>query len=636
MATKADQWSDPQTRISFGRDVAVAAQLQGIPLSSLAKNTFTPPELLWEILEGIARLTDEQVDKICLELKLGQYVLFEQYPHNTARVQCLAQKIPKERNILTKFDVIAQPTKDMEGVEVMKLGLTDAQLSAPERRDAFAANLRQCLQLLEMKPESIALRAEFTNEQVNAILRSGFALTNEAITAICHEIGLSASDMLTDYVSDGERLQKLQWKLQQAGKLSAPSADDGSPEAEGADQARIPCAAQPFTEGSMPSWDDGDFIATFTNGDTFDLRNKQLRPSICQRLRTVNPYKSLVELLRNTDGMENKNPSWFNNAEDSKVLIYGTQLESFAEAVDASVYWLLTGEADPNGPTEEEPAGEYPEPDGEEPTEEPATTDSPVDDELVETLDTTMGEDIAELYGGHTGEANNPPTHQRDGEDAMEDDEANDADMAETSRELTWNDDVAITSDGRSFDIKTKDMRAMIIGRIRTLLRGKDMKIVKLFENAGMSEKPSGWINGVERGSSRIKQAEFLALCEALDVEPYDVLDGSAIPITASAGRGKVVEKVISIPAITEAEVQEYFRQQVLNKGTKLAEGIEIGELLDLAANPQSADWVEAFLTLTANGANVKKDIEALKKAFTSKHPILRIIMLRAIADAVS
>ena len=242
-----------------------------------------------------------------------------------------------------------------------------------------------------------------------------------------------------------------------------------------------------------------------------------------------------------------------------------------------------------------------------------------------------LPDEEAELEDGKEEAEIDPPASQEEGPaptSSAEDQSAN------TS--LSWSEDdtVATGPGGKTFDLKEKKVRSDIMGRFRTLLAEAEMTITTLLADSGI-DKTSGWFGSVEKGNSRIFGKEFLALCDVVDVEPSEVLEGGDIVITRPQRGSKAVQEVITIQSVTADEVQEYFRTLVLSRRTKPVEGVEPGEILALAANPKETDWQETFLSMTTDGATVQRDIESLTKILSGKHPVLQNIMLHALAEAL-
>lgn len=284
----------------------------------------------------------------------------------------------------------------------------------------------------------------------------------------------------------------------------------------------------------------------------------------------------------------------------------------------------------------------------------------PVELKLLVTNDDTSHEDIPDDGGNATMEE--PMA------DEMEQDSAEVA-------EVTWDDDdlIGTTSDGRQFSLRSKRVRADIIGTVRGMIAERNENLTDFAERVKLG-KPSYWWRKVEISELLIYGTDLESIAGGLDVSILSLLErifapapvseeppeallpdttvSEAVALIADAGPAIIVEPAIVSPApepapvfvLAEGEVpaqvpantneQEYFRLLVLSANTEPAPGVSFGQLLELARDQEGVDWQTSFLTLTVAGHDVTSAIDSMSELIADYDPPIRRLFLTALTKA--
>lgn len=225
------------------------------------------------------------------------------------------------------------------------------------------------------------------------------------------------------------------------------------------------------------------------------------------------------------------------------------------------------------------------------------------------------------------------PDDEESGEVEAADAEGSEASVLDMVAPVWDADGFVATLGEKTFDLKEKATRRLVMGHIRAA-KG-DQKIKELVEAAAI-EKPSSWFSSVENGNSRISQSELERLADVCGTTVGILLTGRGLdrekmqPAYRRNG-GATPQEVIELPRVSDTERNEWFRNRVLRKKTEPAEGKTVGELLALARNPESVDWAEAWLEYTEEGARIKKFIEQKRKVIGGYAAPLQVLVLKGL-----
>jgi len=205
--------------------------------------------------------------------------------------------------------------------------------------------------------------------------------------------------------------------------------------------------------------------------------------------------------------------------------------------------------------------------------------------------------------------------------------------------ELTWCDEglVATASDGEVFDLKSKKLRHQIIGRVRPFFADTTQKA--FLKDAGLEDKSSNWMYSIDRGVARIYLPEVEKLAKGCEVGVYRLLKGTGMRVlhvaTRNGKNGDVV--TVSVPSVSSAEVQQYFRERFLSKRTILVNGKTAGDALQLMRDEsQVTDWMSVFIEWTEEGQKLQSDINRITKFFTGKADPIKVLILRSFSEALA
>ena len=171
-----------------------------------------------------------------------------------------------------------------------------------------------------------------------------------------------------------------------------------------------------------------------------------------------------------------------------------------------------------------------------------------------------------------------------------------------------WKDDLTVSLGSTVFNLVTKEDRALVMGHIRaargTLSQGK------VLEMAGLKKNTTWWAR-TEQGTTRIYRNDLEQIAKVIGVSVGILLTGYGLDESKMkpTKRGPST-RTIELPFLSQEDRNEYFRARVLSSKTEPAEGVAIGELLELARNQESVDWEDAWLRLTKQGATVLRLID--------------------------
>jgi hypothetical protein len=126
-------------------------------------------------------------------------------------------------------------------------------------------------------------------------------------------------------------------------KIPAPNSPTNPCVVEIPTATRPPCEAEVYDDGPEPRWYSDDIRGRFSDGGSFNLGLYKTRSDVYDRIKARNPYPSLEELFRDRRASWMK-LEWFERVKSGTVSISGSQLESIAKVINASIYWLVFGE----------------------------------------------------------------------------------------------------------------------------------------------------------------------------------------------------------------------------------------------------------------------------------------------------
>jgi|GEM_PF-3354857 len=205
--------------------------------------------------------------------------------------------------------------------------------------------------------------------------------------------------------------------------------------------------------------------------------------------------------------------------------------------------------------------------------------------------------------------------------------------------EPVWKDNLTVSLGSKVFDLRNKELKALIMGHIRAAKGSRSNK--ELGEAAGI-KKASSWWSGVERGTARIYRDDLEKIAKALSSSMGVLVTGHGLDPSKIRAKGRhgnslvPIKRVIELPPLSIEARAAYFRNRVLNSKTEPAEGVAIGELLELARNQDSVDWEDAWLRLTKHGATVQKLISQWNEKLDKVGEPIQAIIIEGISKRFS
>lgn len=200
--------------------------------------------------------------------------------------------------------------------------------------------------------------------------------------------------------------------------------------------------------------------------------------------------------------------------------------------------------------------------------------------------------------------------------------------------EPVWASEDVIQLGDTTFDITTKEFRAMFIGHVRALKKELGKTFQQIVDESEEMIPTTGWFSGVERGNSRVYRKQIEALAQSLDTTIGILLTGHGLnPQDMRAVGGKKSSgETLSYGTLPDDQRNEYFRQRVLRKGVELAEGVDAGELLALMGEDiESIDWMDVWMTKTVEGVKVSQKIETFADQLPKWNPAIRDLAVKRI-----
>lgn len=166
--------------------------------------------------------------------------------------------------------------------------------------------------------------------------------------------------------------------------------------------------------------------------------------------------------------------------------------------------------------------------------------------------------------------------------------------------------------------------RADIARNIRAAVIKAERGLLETLAEAGIAEeKNKRFLTSYEGGSAEISDEGFAKLAKLTGVTVEQLKSGEGLeeffpkPKVKGPKGSRAALTIDGLPQVTEAELIEFFRSKVLNRNVKPADGVEFGELMELALDPDSVDFKQAWLEKTADGQtfldSVSKHVERLK-----------------------
>ena len=353
---------DPRVIQTFGENLDLCLRLTGSKIEAFSLLCNLSHHMLKGFKNKLGRLNERDLAVMCETLGVPREHLLHRYQSPTA-AQGAFEEIFQKKGRLTASSLLGG-TNTQNGECAMGakgIALSPAQLNDAGRKYTFGSNVMVCLGLLQKSAESLSIRTEIPLGTIEMILDGTVSLSNDVIDTIAEEIYLPANALLTDYGSDGAQYQKLQWKLQEAGRiptekqaeaevevLSPKPVEETAPPASTVivEESETPTQQEATMAEATPDiWNSEDNVATI-NGRTFKLRDKTLRAEIAERIRVLKEEKysndTWTEFFARVD--TKRTQSWLNNLRVGSATIDGTDIDTFAEFFKISDWAMLTGE----------------------------------------------------------------------------------------------------------------------------------------------------------------------------------------------------------------------------------------------------------------------------------------------------
>lgn len=479
------------------------------------------------------------------------------------------------------------------------------KLRDPAVIKTFGKNMAVCLELIGSSVHSFAIRADVNSELLERYIVGEGQLTESIIEAVCAELRLPRIDLFSGYGPSDRQRKELSVKLTNAGHITSTELlgeGRGSQNVQPKEMHKVVTRALKDIPPNLVtiSWGENDVFGMCSNDATINLREITVRAVLVQNIKSLfrSDGISSFDVLHERIGLRHP-VSWWFGLSSINGRIYGTEVDQVAEAFGVSVYSLMTGKgldapARHNG-TALPPAQR----------EEPQVLPPEVVTESVEPEEELPQEVLAQSI-----------EPEEDG--------------------LTWseNGSLATSREGKVYYLADKKVRAVLVGRLRTLARSSSIGSFTALLKAALPAKHQTWLNVVERGNAKITRKELDAIAQVLRVTTYTILCDEGIPLTFPASSKSREEhhapavapkpalmvrdrdfRIVPAPVLHEVEtpkeetsdeygpdLQAYFRLQVLNPETSLPKGVKVGDLLVLTLNQESVDWVNTYLELTAKG----------------------------------
>lgn len=167
------------------------------------------------------------------------------------------------------------------------------------------------------------------------------------------------------------------------------------------------------------------------------------------------------------------------------------------------------------------------------------------------------------------------------------------------------------------------------------------MTFAAIIEKGDFGKRGSGWFSGVEKGKSRMTLEEFDQIAQICDVAPSILLTGYGLDpakmVSSSNRSRKNASDTIVLPSVSEESKREWFKSRVLRKGVKMAAGLEMSELFELAMDADNfdIDWEAVWFEKTAEGAKIQAYINKVTKNMTEWGNVLSASVMIQIAETI-
>lgn len=190
---------------------------------------------------------------------------------------------------------------------------------------------------------------------------------------------------------------------------------------------------------------------------------------------------------------------------------------------------------------------------------------------------------------------------------------------------------------------KPKEPTPADIGRnIRAAVRKAKRKLLETLNEAGV-ETDKMFIAQYEKGNRELTEEQLSRIAELCEVTKDQLLTGEGLenffPKEKRRQASLVsVKQSIELPPISAQRIEEFFRSRVLSRTVKPAEGVEVGQLMELVAKVmqgEEIDWVQAWSEYSEEGQKFQISIDKKVKSLQDLGEIPKIIFLQRMVAAL-
>lgn len=168
-----------------------------------------------------------------------------------------------------------------------------------------------------------------------------------------------------------------------------------------------------------------------------------------------------------------------------------------------------------------------------------------------------------------------------------------------------------------------------LAAHIRAALEQSSLTLTDVMAQTGIGKRLH--LTLMERGNATLTDEQVRAIAKLLDMSVQTLYSGEGLRLAQPRTKALTVVKgeVLPLPPRSVERQQEFYRGLCLRRGVTVAEGQDVGELLEAARAETEVNWYQLWLRVTKQGADFWKSIEQVHQKARSMGDVARADFLK-------
>jgi transcriptional regulator with XRE-family HTH domain len=171
----------------------------------------------------------------------------------------------------------------------------------------------------------------------------------------------------------------------------------------------------------------------------------------------------------------------------------------------------------------------------------------------------------------------------------------------------------------------------LLAQHIRAAIKQSPFNLTQVMQQTGIGNRAH--LNQMERNKATLTNEQVQRIASLLSIPVEQLYSGEGLKIAASKQNALTVvgQETLALPPLSSERRQQFYRDLCLRRGVKIADGQDVGELLEAARAEQEVDWYELWLRVTEQGQRFQTATDKVVENTKKMGEIARADFLKAL-----